>query len=41
MRRLEIILSRLVWFIPTLFGLIFVVFFISKVVPTDPARIIA
>lgn len=41
MRRLEIILSRLVWFIPTLFGLVFVVFFISNVVPTDPARIVA
>ena len=41
MRRLEIILSRLVWFIPTLFGLVFVVFFISNVIPTDPARIIA
>mgnify|MGYP000014704349 CR=1 FL=1 len=41
MRRLEIVLSRLVWFVPTLFGLVFVVFFISNVVPTDPARIIA
>ncbi|MDO9525929.1 MAG: ABC transporter permease, partial [Gemmobacter sp.] len=41
MRRLEIVLSRLVWFIPTLFGLVFVVFFISNVIPTDPARIVA
>lgn len=41
MRRLEMILSRLIWFIPTLFGLVFVVFFISNVVPTDPARIVA
>lgn len=41
MRRLEIILSRLVWFVPTLLGLVFVVFVISNVVPTDPARIIA
>lgn len=41
MRRLEIILSRLIWFIPTLFGLVFVVFFISNVIPTDPARIVA
>lgn len=41
MRRLEIILSRLVWFVPTLFGLVFVVFFISNVIPTDPARIVA
>lgn len=41
MRRLEIILSRLVWFIPTLLGLLVVVFLIANVVPTDPARIIA
>lgn len=41
MRRLEIILFRLVWFVPTLFGLVLVVFLISNVVPTDPARIIA
>lgn len=41
MRRLEIILFRLVWFVPTLLGLIVVVFLISNVVPTDPARIVA
>ncbi|QDL93857.1 ABC transporter permease (plasmid) [Paroceanicella profunda] len=41
MRRIEIILSRLLWLIPTLIGLIVVVFFIANVVPTDPARIIA
>jgi len=41
MRRLEIILSRVVWFVPTLLGLILVVFLISNVVPTDPARIVA
>ena len=41
MRRLEIILSRLVWFIPTLLGLLVVVFLIANVIPTDPARIIA
>ncbi|MCA2012290.1 ABC transporter permease [Cereibacter sphaeroides] len=41
MRRLELVLSRLVWFIPTLFGLVFLVFFISNVIPTDPARIVA
>lgn len=41
MRRLEIILSRFIWFIPTLFGLLLVVFLIANVVPTDPARIIA
>lgn len=41
MRRLEIILSRFVWFIPTLLGLLLLVFLIANVVPTDPARIIA
>lgn len=41
MRRLEIVFSRLVWLIPTLLGLIVVVFVISNVVPTDPARIVA
>lgn len=41
MRRLEIILSRIVWFAPTLLGLLLVVFLIANVVPTDPARIIA
>lgn len=41
MRRLEIVLSRFMWFIPTLIGLILVVFVIANVVPTDPARIIA
>ncbi|WP_118133561.1 ABC transporter permease [Oceanicella sp. SM1341] len=41
MRRIEIILSRLLWLIPTLVGLVVVVFFIANVVPTDPARIIA
>lgn len=41
MRRLEIILSRVFWAVPTLFGLVLVVFLIANVVPTDPARIIA
>lgn len=41
MRRLQIILSRLISLIPTLFGLILIVFLIANVVPTDPARIIA
>ncbi|PZX14925.1 peptide/nickel transport system permease protein [Palleronia aestuarii] len=41
MRRVELVLSRLVWFVPTLLGLIIVVFLISNVVPTDPARIVA
>jgi peptide/nickel transport system permease protein len=41
MRRLELILRRLVWFGPTLFGLVLIVFAISHVVPTDPVRILA
>ena len=41
MRRLELILRRLVWFAPTLFGLVLIVFSISHVVPTDPVRILA
>lgn len=41
MRRLELILRRLVWFPPTLLGLVLIVFSISHVVPTDPARILA
>lgn len=41
MRRLEIILSRVFWAVPTLLGLVLVVFLIANVVPTDPARIIA
>jgi peptide/nickel transport system permease protein len=41
MRRLELILRRLVWFAPTLFGLVLIVFAISHVVPTDPVRILA
>lgn len=41
MRRLELILRRLVWLAPTLFGLVLIVFSISHVVPTDPVRILA
>ncbi|MBI3711194.1 MAG: ABC transporter permease [Proteobacteria bacterium] len=39
MRRLEMILSRLVWFVPTLAGLVVIVFLISNVIPTDPVRV--
>lgn len=39
MRRIEMILSRLAWFVPTLAGLIVIVFLISNVIPTDPVRI--
>ena len=41
MRRLEMVLSRLAWFVPTMVGLIVVVFLISNVIPTDPVRIMA
>lgn len=41
MRRLEMVLSRLAWFVPTMAGLIVIVFLISNVIPTDPVRIMA
>jgi peptide/nickel transport system permease protein len=41
MRRLEMALSRLAWFVPTLAGLIVIVFLISNVIPTDPVRVLA
>ncbi len=41
MRRLEIILTRLLWLVPTLVGLVIIVFAIANVVPSDPVRIIA
>src|SRR5258708_9102248 len=40
MRRLEMILSRLAWFVPTLAGLVVIVFLISNVIPTDPVRVL-
>lgn len=40
MRRMEIIVSRLAWFAPTLAGLVVIVFLISNVIPTDPVRIL-
>ena len=41
MKRIAIVLSRLLWFIPTLLGLIALVFSISHVIPADPVRVIA
>ncbi|MCC7274081.1 MAG: ABC transporter permease [Alphaproteobacteria bacterium] len=41
MRRFEIILTRLLWLVPTVVGLVVIVFAIANVVPTDPVRIIA
>ena len=40
MRRLEMILSRLVWFVPTMAGLVVIVFLISNVIPTDPVAVL-
>ncbi len=40
MRRLEMILSRLVWFVPTMAGLVIIVFLISNVIPTDPVEVL-
>ncbi len=41
MRRLEMVLSRLAWFFPTMAGLLVIVFLISNVIPTDPVRVLA
>jgi peptide/nickel transport system permease protein len=41
MRILALISKRLLWFIPTAIGLIAVVFFISRVIPADPAALLA
>jgi peptide/nickel transport system permease protein len=38
---LNIILNRLVWLVPTLLGLLVIVFLLSRVVPIDPARLAA
>lgn len=41
MRILVLILKRLAWFVPTAAGLIAVVFFISRVIPSDPVALLA
>ncbi|MFC4167437.1 ABC transporter permease [Teichococcus aestuarii] len=41
MKRLELILSRLLWLVPTLIGLGVITFAISHVIPTDPVAILA
>jgi peptide/nickel transport system permease protein len=38
---INIILNRLVWLVPTLLGLLAIVFMLSRVVPIDPARLAA
>jgi len=41
MRILVLVLKRLAWFVPTAAGLIAVVFFISRIIPSDPVALIA
>ena len=41
MRLLALIARRILWMPPTLIGLVLIVFAISHVVPSDPARIMA
>lgn len=41
MRILAFVAKRLFWFVPTAAGLIAVVFFISRVIPSDPVALIA
>ncbi|HWX50856.1 MAG TPA: ABC transporter permease [Roseomonas sp.] len=38
---LDILLKRLIWVVPTLLGLLAIVFVLSRVVPIDPARLAA
>jgi len=41
MRILALILQRIAWLVPTLAGLVAVVFFISRVIPADPVSKLA
>src|SRR5436190_15605588 len=41
MRLLALALHRLLWFIPTLLGLLVVTFVISRVIPADPVALVA
>lgn len=41
MRTLALIVNRLLWLVPTLLGLLAIVFFISHVIPADPAAFMA
>jgi peptide/nickel transport system permease protein len=41
MRLLALLLHRLVWFVPTLLGLLVVTFVISRVIPADPVALVA
>jgi peptide/nickel transport system permease protein len=41
MRIVSLIAKRLLWFVPTAAGLIAIVFFISRVIPSDPVALLA
>src|SRR5258706_9874527 len=41
MRLLALALHRLLWFVPTLLGLLIVTFVISRVIPADPVALVA
>jgi len=41
MRALALTVNRLLWFAPTLLGLLFITFFISHIIPSDPIAFIA
>ena len=41
MRIVALILKRVAWLVPTLAGLVAIVFFISRVIPSDPAAMLA
>lgn len=41
MRTLALVVNRLAWLVPTLLGLLAIVFFISHVIPADPAAFLA
>jgi len=41
MRLLALLLHRLIWFVPTLLGLLAVTFVISRVIPGDPVALVA
>src|SRR5262249_826802 len=41
MRIVALILKRVAWLVPTLAGLVAIVFFISRVIPSDPAALLA
>ena len=36
-----LVIKRLAWLVPTLAGLVAVIFFISRVIPADPAALLA